>query len=66
VRDHLLAHYPATDPSRLVVIPRGIDPAAFPEHAASGSRGARAHRRHASATRRAMVRCSCCPVAAPA
>jgi len=30
VRDHLLAHYPATDPSRLVVIPRGIDPAAFP------------------------------------
>jgi glycosyltransferase involved in cell wall biosynthesis len=30
VRDYLRAHYPATDASRLVVIPRGIDPAAFP------------------------------------
>ena len=30
VRDYLLTHYPATDPKRLVVIPRGIDPAAFP------------------------------------
>ncbi|HWS77767.1 MAG TPA: glycosyltransferase [Thermomonas sp.] len=30
VRDYLLRHYPATDPRRLVVIPRGIDPAAFP------------------------------------
>lgn len=30
VRDYLLAQYPATDPSRLVVIPRGIDPTAFP------------------------------------
>ena len=30
VRDYLLAHWPATDPARLVVIPRGIDPAAFP------------------------------------
>ncbi|MFT4178732.1 MAG: glycosyltransferase [Thermomonas sp.] len=30
VRDYLLTHYPALDPARLVVIPRGIDPAAFP------------------------------------
>ena len=31
VREYLLRHYPATDPRRLVVIPRGIDPAAFPQ-----------------------------------
>lgn len=30
VRDYVLAHYRATDPSRLRVIPRGIDPDAFP------------------------------------
>jgi glycosyltransferase involved in cell wall biosynthesis len=30
VRDYVLRHYPGTDPSRLRVIPRGIDPAAFP------------------------------------
>ncbi|RZA21437.1 MAG: glycosyltransferase [Lysobacteraceae bacterium] len=30
VRDYLLRHYPGTDPRRLVVIPRGIDPEAFP------------------------------------
>lgn len=30
VRDYVLRHYPATDPARLVVIPRGIDPATFP------------------------------------
>jgi glycosyltransferase involved in cell wall biosynthesis len=30
VRDYLLAHYPGVDPARLVVIPRGIDRAAFP------------------------------------
>lgn len=30
VREYLLAQYPATDPARLVVIPRGIDPSAFP------------------------------------
>jgi glycosyltransferase involved in cell wall biosynthesis len=30
VRDYLLQHYPRLDPARLVVIPRGIDPAAFP------------------------------------
>jgi len=29
VRDHVLAHYPKTDPARLQVVPRGIDPAAF-------------------------------------
>lgn len=30
VRDYVLRHYPATDPEKLVVIPRGIDPGAFP------------------------------------
>lgn len=30
VRDHLLKHYPRVDPARLVVIPRGVDPADFP------------------------------------
>lgn len=30
VRDYLLAHYPDTDPAKLRVIPRGIDPAQFP------------------------------------
>ncbi|BCT92645.1 glycosyl transferase [Lysobacter helvus] len=30
VRAYLLAHYPKTDPARLRVIPRGIDPQAFP------------------------------------
>ncbi|CAN5674031.1 glycosyltransferase [soil metagenome] len=30
VRGHVLRHYPATDPARLRVIPRGIDPDAFP------------------------------------
>jgi glycosyltransferase involved in cell wall biosynthesis len=30
VRDYVLRHYPATDPGRLVVIERGIDPRAFP------------------------------------
>jgi glycosyltransferase involved in cell wall biosynthesis len=30
VRDYVLRHYPATDPARLRVIHRGIDPAAFP------------------------------------
>lgn len=30
VRAYLLAHYPATEPGRLSVIPRGIDLAAFP------------------------------------
>lgn len=30
VRDYLLRHYPKTDPAKLVVIPRGIDPARFP------------------------------------
>lgn len=29
VQDYLLGRYPATDASRLVVIPRGIDPAAY-------------------------------------
>lgn len=30
VRDHVLAHYPRTDPARLRVIERGIDPVRFP------------------------------------
>lgn len=30
VRDHVLRYYPRTDPGKLQVIPRGIDPAAFP------------------------------------
>lgn len=30
VRDYLLHNYPSTDPAKLVVIPRGIDPDAFP------------------------------------
>src|SRR4249919_1939872 len=30
VRAYLLQHYPETDPRRLRVIPRGIDPAGFP------------------------------------
>jgi glycosyltransferase involved in cell wall biosynthesis len=30
VRDHLLRHYRFADPQRLVVIPRGIDPDAYP------------------------------------
>lgn len=30
VRDYVLRHYPRTDPARLRVIPRGVDPAQFP------------------------------------
>jgi len=30
VRSYVLEHYPKTDPARLQVVPRGIDPAAFP------------------------------------
>ncbi|NCT71005.1 MAG: glycosyltransferase family 4 protein [Xanthomonadaceae bacterium] len=33
VRRYLLQHYPRTDPGKLVVIPRGIDPAQFPRAA---------------------------------
>jgi glycosyltransferase involved in cell wall biosynthesis len=33
VRDYVLRHYPGTPPERLRVIPRGIDPAAFPRTA---------------------------------
>ncbi len=29
IRDHILANYPDTDPERIVVIPRGIDPAYY-------------------------------------
>ena len=41
VRRYLLQHYPRTDPTTLVVIPRGIDPAQFPP-AAHPDRDARA------------------------
>ncbi len=41
VRDHLLRHYPETDPGRLRVIPRGIDPLQFPRSPAP-DRAARA------------------------
>ena len=41
VRDYLLRHYPDTDPRRMAVIPRGIDPDAFPR-ALSPDRAARA------------------------
>src|SRR3546814_18649327 len=30
VRDYVLQHYPRPDPTKLRVVPRGIDPAAFP------------------------------------
>jgi len=30
VRDHVLKHYPRTDPARLTVIPRGVDQDEFP------------------------------------
>ena len=30
VRDYALRHYPGLDPARLAVIPRGVDPLAFP------------------------------------
>lgn len=30
VRDYVLRHYPRTEPARLTVIPRGVDPAEFP------------------------------------
>lgn len=30
LRDYVLRHYPALDPARIAVIPRGIDPAEFP------------------------------------
>ena len=30
VRRHVLEHYPRTDPARLRIVPRGVDPARFP------------------------------------
>lgn len=41
VRDYVLQHYPRTDAAKLRVVPRGIDPAAFPP-APSPDRAARA------------------------
>jgi len=51
VRVHLLRHYPATDPARLRVIERGIDPAAFPRapHPDRAARAAVAARHRALA-----------------
>ena len=37
VRDYVLRHYPRTDPARLRVIPRGIDPAQFPRAPVPGA-----------------------------
>ena len=37
VRDYVLRHYPRTDGARLRVIPRGIDPQAFPRTAHPGT-----------------------------
>jgi len=42
VRDYVLQHYPATDPARLQIIPRGIDPAAFPWRSAPDPEARRA------------------------
>jgi glycosyltransferase involved in cell wall biosynthesis len=39
VREYVLRHYPNTDPARLRVIPRGIDPNAFPPAARSSDCG---------------------------
>lgn len=41
VRDYVLEHYPGTDPLRLRLVPRGIDPTQFPR-APHPDRGARA------------------------
>jgi glycosyltransferase involved in cell wall biosynthesis len=41
VRDHVLRHYPQTDPARLQVIPRGIDPRVFPHASAQQAAAAR-------------------------
>ena len=37
VRQHVLRHYPEVEPVRLTVIPRGVDPAAFPRVAGTDS-----------------------------
>lgn len=42
VREYLLRHYPHTDPQRLRVIPRGIDPSRFPR-VLMPDRGMRTH-----------------------
>lgn len=42
VRDYVLRHYPRTDPGKLRVIPRGIDPSAFPRVAGPDA-ASRAH-----------------------
>ena len=52
VRDYVLRHYPRRDAGKLRVIPRGIDPAAFPRARASRSRCACVGRRAASRARR--------------
>ena len=42
VRDYVREHYPQTDPGKLVVVPRGIDPVQFPR-APMHDRAARTH-----------------------
>jgi glycosyltransferase involved in cell wall biosynthesis len=39
VRSHVLRHWPQTDPARLVVIPRGVDPREFPRDAKPDASG---------------------------
>ena len=61
------AQYPDTDPARLRVIPRGIDPADFPRASDGRHRAARARDRRRSIRNSAATgRCCCCPAAARA
>lgn len=46
VRDYLLRHYPDTDPAKLRVIPRGLDPAVFPAMPADPQHRARLAAEH--------------------
>ena len=65
VRDHLLRHYPATDPRKLVVIPRASIPMRSRARHRPTNRRARPSRpciRNSTA----RVRCCCCPGAARA
>ena len=66
VREFVLRHYPRTDPGKLRVIPRGIDPAMFPRAPHPDRAGARLGRGAASRRSPATARCCCCPAAAPA
>ena len=56
VRDYVLQHYPRTDPQRLRVIPRGVDPAQFPR-APQPDPQARARRLSTCARKSCAIRC---------